>query len=99
MSNRVANGRARFIVHHCLIELLANPKYMSGYGFKQKCYSKWAIKQMADDLARYPNIPPLTIIEEFRNQMDEFSCLNPHSSFQFSCAKDMAERVIDLLIN
>lgn len=38
------------------------------------------------------------IIEEFRDQMDRYSTMNVRTSYPFSCAKDMAEWIIDLLI-
>ena len=38
-------------------------------------------------------------IENFRDKMDEYSCVNLKTSYIFSCAKDIAEWIIDLLIS
>lgn len=50
-------------------------------------------------LNKYPQIPPLMVIESFRDECDSYSCLNPKTSYTFSCAKDMLEWIIDLLIS
>lgn len=52
----------------------------------------------SNSLNKRKNTPPLIIIERFRDQMDDYSCRNIHTSYMFSVAKDMAEWIIDLLI-
>ena len=91
--------RAVYTAQYCLEQLLRKTSNWRGYSLKQESYSRWAIKEILIRLEENQDTPPLIIIEEFRDQMDKYSCLNQFTSHQFSCAKDMAEWVIDLLIS
>ena len=42
--------------------------------------------------------PPLIAMEDFRDKMDQYSCMNPATSFIFSVAKDTVEMFIDMII-
>ena len=70
-----------------------------GYSFKQESYSRWAAEELMERLKKETTTPPLILIEEFRDKMDKYSCLNPSTSFIFSVAKDTAECIIDLLLS
>lgn len=94
-----ANARAVYAAQYCLEQLLRKTFNWREYSLKQESYSRWAIKEILTRLEENQDTPPLIIIEEFRDQMNKYSCLNQFTSHQFSCAKDMAEWVIDLLIS
>lgn len=66
--------------------------------FKQETFGVWAATELLIELSKNPNIPPLTVMEKFRDKMDNYSCLNRHNSFIFSVAKDTTEYLIDQLI-
>jgi hypothetical protein len=74
------------------------PKTQKGYSFEQMSYMRWAGREILSRLIKNPDIPPLITIEEFRDEMDSYSCVNSRTSYIFSCAKDMAEWIVDLLI-
>lgn len=75
------------------------PIKQRGYNFKQASYMRWAGRELLMQLNKYPQIPPLMVIESFRDECDSYSRLNPKTSYTFSCAKDMLEWIIDLLIS
>nr|DAJ79347.1 MAG TPA: hypothetical protein [Caudoviricetes sp.] len=89
-----ANFEAIKTVRYCL-RVIDNKL---GYGFRQKSYSRWAGRELLLLLEKNTDKPPLILIEEFRDKMDDLSCISKNG-YIFSCAKDMAEFVIDLLIN
>jgi hypothetical protein len=94
-----ASVRATEVVVYCLRQSLKNAQCTKyGGGIAQTSYSIWAAKEILKQLRKYNDTPPLIVIENFRNLMDEYSCKNRRNSYLFSCAKDMAEWIIDLLI-
>lgn len=90
--------RAIDTVSYCIHKSIKSTAKWRGYNLAQESYSRWAARELLIRLEKNHNIPPLIIIEEFRDQMDDYSCKNPHTSYIFSCAKDMADWIIDLLI-
>lgn len=64
------------------------------YSLAQESYSRWAARELLVRLETNRTVPPLVIIEEFRDQMDDYS----YNSCVFLCAKDLADCIIDLLI-
>lgn len=90
------NERAIYTVQYAIATI---PKNQSGYNFKQASYMRWAGEEVLSQLRKYPQIPPLIVIESFRDEMDTYSCVNSRTSYVFSCAKDMMEWIIDLLIS
>lgn len=66
--------------------------------FAQQSYSISAANDILYELKKNTSLPPLTIIEEYRDKMDEYSCLNSFGSFIFSVSHDIAEDIIDELI-
>lgn len=93
------NKRAIYTVRYCLNCLLKNTSNQRGYSLQQESYSRWAAKELLLRLKKNKTTPPLILIEEFRDQMDHYSYINVRTSYVFSCAKDMAEWIIDLLIS
>lgn len=90
--------RAIYIIQYCLDKLLKEVTYQYGYSLEQESYSRWAAKELLNRLREKPMIPPLLIIEEFRDQMDEYSKVNPDTSLIFVSGRDLAEWIINLLI-
>lgn len=86
------------IIQDYLTIYLGTVSKWHGYSFKQESYSRWAAEELMASLKK-ETTPPLILIEEFRDKMDKYSCLNPSTSFIFSVAKDTAECIIDLLLS
>ena len=63
----------------------------------QRSYAKTAAYEILD-LLRNSSEPPLVIIEEYRDKMNEFACLNAFTSFMFSVMADTAENIIDAIM-
>lgn len=66
--------------------------------YKQETYSIWAARELLNELRKNKNKPPLVVMEDFRDRMDRYSCMNPATSFIFSVAKDTVEMFIDMII-
>jgi hypothetical protein len=92
------NDRAIEIVRHLLRTALKRASNDKGFSQKQESYSRWATREILILLEKNRDKPPLTVVEEFRDKMDRYSCINLENSYKFSVAKDMAEWIIDWLI-
>lgn len=66
--------------------------------YKQEVYSLWAARELLNELRKNKSNPPLIVMENFRDKMDRYSCVNPATSFIFSVAKDTIEMFIDMII-
>lgn len=66
--------------------------------YKQEVYSLWAARELLNELRKNRPKPPLIVMEDFRDKMDRYSCVNPATSFIFSVAKDTIEMFIDMII-
>ena len=88
--------RAIYTVRYAIATM---PVVQRGYNFEQASYMRWAGREVLIRLCKHPEIPPLIVIESFRDECDSYSCVNPRTSYVFSCAKDMLEWIIDLLIS
>lgn len=88
--------RAIYTVRYAIATM---PVIQRGYDFEQASYMRWAGREVLIRLCKHPEIPPLIVIESFRDECDSYSCVNPRTSYVFSCAKDMLEWIIDLLIS
>lgn len=93
-----STDRAIETVRYCLKQTLTTTAKWRGYSLAQESYSRWAAREILVRLIKNNTTPPLIVIEQFRDQMDDYSCRNLHTSYMFSVAKDMAEWIIDLLI-
>lgn len=67
--------------------------------FEQQSYSKWVANDILGHLKKECSIPPLQLLEEYREKMDEYSCYNSKNSIMFSTLKDTVEDIIDELVN
>lgn len=85
------------IVLRCLGKL-DSKKAWKKIGFEQIAYTRWAYIEIIDYLKSHRDSPPLYAVEELRNKMDEYACLNPESSVIFSVAYDACEEIIDMLV-
>lgn len=65
---------------------------------RQASYSKWAAEEAIRKMRDNPKTPPLIILEDFKEELDEYSCKNTYTSFIFSVAKDTIQWIIDLLL-
>lgn len=93
-----ATNSAINIIQYCIRQTQRNNLQVNSYNFAQRSYEVWAAKEILKKIKNTKDMPPLYIIEEFRDLMDDYSCRKKNNSFLFSCAKDMAEWIIDLLI-
>lgn len=66
--------------------------------FAQRSYSISAANDILDELRANDTMPPLMIIEEYRDKMNEYSCINSFGSFMFSVAYDIAEDISNEII-
>ena len=62
-------------------------------------YARWAVKQLISRISDNPDTMPLSIVESFKRQMNEYSCRNKISGIIFSIAYDVAEDITDKLID
>ncbi len=68
-----------------------------GY-FDQLSYHNWAVEEIIQEIEK-SDMPPMLVVEEFINKMDDYSCNNRKNSRMFSIAKDAGEWVLDVLIS
>ena len=66
--------------------------------FEQRSYSRWATKELIRRVQIKKKTPPIMVIEDFIQEMDNYSCKKPSSSFMFSVAKDTAEDIYDIFL-
>jgi hypothetical protein len=92
------NDRALETVRYCLRKAIKSTADLRGYSHMQESYSRWAAREILVMLEKNRDTPPLILIEQFRDRMDEYSCMNKYTSYRFSVAKDMAEWIVDLLL-
>lgn len=96
-----ANEMAIQIVQEYVKELENHPcsiGYWRSSEFAQRSYAKTAAYDILERLKKQCSEPPLIVIEEYRDKMDEYACINPVASIMFSVAHDTAENIIDALV-
>ena len=94
-----ANIMAIQIVRNYISRLERQPMgYWRSSEFAQLSYSKSAARDLLNLLQDKTDTPPLVVIEEYRDKMNDYSCLNPMWSFMHSVAADTADSIIDELI-
>ena len=71
--------------------------YWNSAYFAQRSYAKTAAYDILE-LLKNSTEPPLVVIEEYRDKMNDYACLNGFGSVIFSTAYDTAEGIIDALI-
>lgn len=77
---------------------LNSKKAWKSVSFEQVAYSRWACIEIIEYLKQNRDISPLNAMEEFREKMDQYACMNPESSMIFSIAYDTCESIIDMLV-
>ena len=70
------------------------------YYFKERSYSRWAASEILQRLKEGGNLTPIEIVEEFIDEMDDFSCLNDRreSKLIFSIARDAGKDILCLFL-
>ncbi len=71
--------------------------YIKKDEFIQKSYQMTGLKEIKLYLIRNKNKDPLLAIEDFRKEMDDFSCIK--NDIMFSVYYDTATFVLDILLN
>ena len=66
--------------------------------FIRDSYMRWAAKELLIELRIHEDMPPLIVLENFRDKMDEYAKLNVETAFIFSIGSKTAEYFIRLLI-
>ena len=96
----VASEHAIRVVKDYILELNEISTWQ-GYNFERGSYSKWFAMELLKSLKAQPSMPPLIVIENFRDSMDNYSCLSKEENFRiiFSIARDVTENIIDYLLS
>ena len=93
-----SNLYAQKVIKEYVEKYLCTPHRLRRLEFAQESYARWAANELLIELQRRKHMPPLIVMEEFRNKMDRYSLKKGPCSWIFSVAKDTAETLIDLLI-
>ena len=68
--------------------------------FRTFANSKWAAEELIDILLKDMSIPPLCVVERFRDEMYRLSTLNKKTEHVFcNSSYSVAEDIMDQLIN
>ena len=78
---------------------LAKTPYWKTAEFAYASYSLTTLIEILEYLRRSPDISPIIILEEYRDQMDDYACRNIIGSYMFSVAYDTVTNIIDELIS
>lgn len=80
------------------LERATNPIecWQSAY-LAQRSYMRTAAYDILDLLRDDPE-PPLVVIEEYKDKMNSYACLNTFGSSMFSAMANAAENIIDALM-
>lgn len=97
MSIRISAEKA--VSDYIAIKRPYDIKKLSEMERRQISYTDWAAKEVLLYIHKRQDITPLEAIEEFIVLMDEYSCVDPETSFIFSVAHDVAENIIDYISN
>lgn len=93
-----ANEIAISIVKDCIKDLeygLSQCDCLDDASNTQIIYSDIGARQILELLEKNTKTPPLWVIEEYRDQMDEYMYMNSAGSYMFSVFHDIAEHIID----
>lgn len=94
-----ANKTAISVVEQYIERLASMPvHHWRSSEFAQKCYSIMAANDILELLKSHEDEPPLGVIEEYRDKMNEYSCINSIGSFIFSVGHDTAEDIVNELL-
>ena len=90
--------RAELIIQDYMLDLREPRNLHQRSQFKQSSYSIWAANEIMKYVKEHKSMPTIDAIEDFIRKMDEYSCMNPDSSFIFSVAHDIAEDILDIFL-
>lgn len=62
------------------------------------CYSKQAAEDLLDAIMSNPRKPLIDIVEDYRDQMDDYSCMNNGFGIIYSIKYDYATYILDCLL-
>lgn len=92
------NQRAIRIIESYISRMRVPRRRLKKQQFAQRSYSLWAAEEVLHYVKCRNDISPTAAVEEFIRMMDEYSCINPETSYLFSVAKDTALDIYDHLI-
>lgn len=69
------------------------------YTLEQMSYSRWTVNELLYQLNQYSSIPPLLVMENLRDKLYKFSCINKRTSSIFTIAYRTVDDAIDLVIS
>lgn len=61
-------------------------------------YSKIAAIKLLNYIKNDKSLSPMTIVENFRDKMNEYACMNDFNSRMFSVQCDVAEYILDEIV-
>lgn len=64
----------------------------------QTYYSKIAAVKLLQSIKTNKSLSPLTIVENFRDKMNRYACMNDFNSTMFSIQADAAEYILDEIV-
>ena len=70
-----------------------------GTTLEQQAYEKWTVNELLKRLRTNPDVPPLVTMEDFLNQLDEYSTMSHFASYCFSTAKDTVQWIIEKVLS
>lgn len=79
------------------VSTFKNPYWIKEAYFRQESYAVWAAREILS-LMQNANKPTISVLQDFIEKMDAFSCKNMCSSLGFSVAKDVAEDIMFMML-
>ena len=83
---------------YCLKQIKKERSAWYGEDFIHNSYSIWAAKELLSRLNASRDTPPLITLENFEELMSEYACKYNKESL-FTCAKEVTQWIINLLIS
>ena len=92
-------AKAIFLIREYIVNDLRDPGIdWNSMVFKQRSHAKWAAKEVLKYVIKHKELTPIEAVSNFAKLMDYYSCKNPHTSYVFSVANDIAVDILDMLI-
>lgn len=92
------NERAIRIVQNAINQIHMEQYNVYSHDFKQMSYTLWAEREILFRLLKSGNESAISVVEEFKDHFDRYSCINPEVSIEFSIAYDAADYILNLLL-
>lgn len=71
----------------------------NGYSHREISYAKTALKEIIKLLRENPNVPPLYVIEDFKDKMGIYSLMNECTKIVFAIGYITADDLIECIIS